>query len=62
MTTSPNPILAFNCASTFFVDPGTVKNAPEVSVTKIDGYWGEELAIDVAPAVPAVSSSWPNAK
>ena len=39
MTTSPNPILAFNCASTFFVDPGTVKNAPEVSVTKIDLYF-----------------------
>lgn len=44
MTTSPNPILAFNCASTFFVDPGTVKNAPEVSVTGIELYFSKKPA------------------
>ena len=42
MTTTINPIPAFNCASTFYVDPGTVKNAPEVSITKIDLYFKDK--------------------
>lgn len=41
-TTSPTPLLAFNCASTFFVDPGTVKNSPEVSVTGVELYFSSK--------------------
>lgn len=43
-TTTSNPILAFNGASTFYVDPGVVQNSPQVSVTGVELYFKKKPA------------------